>query len=96
MGMSSLQSPEEMLKRWYGAECKCDPDVGHLCELCHDTQVLSDLIKERDLLLDGIKYWSYCASEGMRVKCPEKVEELAAFLISCKVSPWYVSRPNGY
>jgi len=86
----NLQTPEEMLERWSGVQCECDPSVGHLCECCHDTQVLRDLIKERDRLRDGIDFWSYCMSQGMRDTCPERVEELADFLMSCKVAPYYI------
>lgn len=46
----NLQTPEEMLERWRGVECKCDRSVGHLCEGCHDTQVLRQLIQDRDQL----------------------------------------------
>jgi hypothetical protein len=45
---TSIQTPEQMLERWYGVSCSCDPDVGHLCECCHDTQVIRELIKDRD------------------------------------------------
>lgn len=90
MDLANLQTPEEMLERWYGMKCQCDPSVGVLCESCHDLQVLRDLIKERDRLLDSIKFWSYCMSQGMLATCPERVDELANFLISCKVAPWYI------
>lgn len=90
MDPTNLQTPEEMLERWNDTECQCDPSVGHLCECCHDTQVLRDLIKQRDELLKGIDYWSYCTSQGMRKECPEKVDELGDFLMRCKVAPWYV------
>ena len=90
MDPCNLQTPEETLARWHGTECKCDPDAGFLCECCHDIQVLNDLIQERDRLLAGIRDWSYCTSQGMRRECPEKVEELAEFLISCKIAPWYI------
>lgn len=95
MDPTNIQTPEEMLERWTGVECQCDPSVGHLCEVCHDTKVLRDVIKERDRLRDGIDFWSYCMSQGMRETCPEKVEELAAFLISCKVAPWYILPRGG-
>ena len=94
MDPTNIQTPEEMLERWAGVECQCDPSVGHLCEVCHDTQVLRDLIKERDRLRDGIDFWSYCMSQGMLETCPEKVDELADFLIRCKVAPWCI-RPRG-
>lgn len=44
---------------------------------------------EIERLKDGIRYWSYCMSRGMREECPEKVEELMDFLISCKIAPYY-------
>lgn len=59
--------------------------VEKLAKLCER----EDLKKEIDRLLDGIRYWSYCMSEGMRATCPEKVEELMDFLISCKIAPYY-------
>jgi hypothetical protein len=92
MGGRPIQSPEQTLERWSGIECKCDPDVGYMCEVCHDTQVLRDLIKERDRLLAGIFRWSYCASEGMKKNCPNECEDLAAFLLSCKIAPYYIER----
>jgi hypothetical protein len=48
------------------------------------------LLHDRNRLLLAIDYWSHCMSEGMRVTCPEKAGELADFLISCKISPWYI------
>ena len=53
---------------------------GHLCNSCEEIQRLRD----------GIRYWSYCMSEGMRITCPEKVTELMDFLISLKIAPYYV------
>jgi hypothetical protein len=50
MNSSSIQTPEEMIERWMGVMCSCDPDVGHLCECCHDIQVVREAIKERDRL----------------------------------------------
>jgi hypothetical protein len=55
MDIRNVQTAEEMLERWQGVECQCDPDVGHLCECCHDTQVVRDLIKERDRLRDELQ-----------------------------------------
>ena len=48
--MIEVSTMEEMLNRWNGIECQCDPDVGFLCEVCHDTQVVRNAIKERDQL----------------------------------------------
>jgi hypothetical protein len=49
--MKSLSTPEEMLERWQSYMCGCDLSVGHLCEGCHDTQVVRKLLKEhRDAL----------------------------------------------
>ena len=48
------------------------------------------LVADRNRLLQAIAYWSHCTSEGMRLTCPEKCDELADFLISCKISPWYI------
>ena len=36
----NIQEPWEMLERWDNIPCTCDPDVGHLCEICHDTEVV--------------------------------------------------------
>jgi hypothetical protein len=44
---------------------------------------------------DGVRYWCYCMSEGMRATCPEKVEELTDFLISLKIAPYYVRTNDG-
>jgi len=43
-----------------------------------------------DWLRDQFRYWSYCTSKGMLETCPEKVEELADFLISLKIAPYYI------
>ena len=55
MDIRNLQTPEEMLERWQGVKCQCDPDVGHLCECCHDTQVLRDLISWSNALEVALK-----------------------------------------
>ena len=39
-----IQTPQQMLERWDGIPCTCDPDVGHLCEICHDTEVVRRLM----------------------------------------------------
>ena len=57
MDVRNLQTPEEMLERWQGAECQCDPSVGHLCECCHDIQVMRDLIKDRDRMVDMLEFF---------------------------------------
>ena len=90
MDPTQLQTPEQMLDRWDEIECICDPAVGHLCECCHDTQVVRELLKERDRLREGVKAWAYCTSEGMKAFAPEKVNDLADFLLSCNVSPYYI------
>ncbi len=43
--MPELQTPDEMLERWRGVECQCDSDTGYLCEICHDIEVVRDLIQ---------------------------------------------------
>ena len=48
MDPSNLQTPEEMLERWHDRKCSCVPDVGKLCESCHDFQVVRDLLAELD------------------------------------------------
>lgn len=53
---------------------------------------IKQLKETSDRLLLAIDYWSHCMSEGMRLTCPEKASELADFLISCKIAPWYI--PN--
>lgn len=94
MSPIQLQTPEEMLERWAGVDCTCDHSVGHLCELCHDTQVVRELIAELKRVKDGVNNWSYCASIGMKSACPERVDALADFLISCGVAPYYIT-PRG-
>ena len=42
----NIQEPWEMLERWDNIPCTCDPDVGHLCEICHDTEVVLRLMGE--------------------------------------------------
>ena len=41
-------------------------------------------------LEDQIRYWSYCMDIGMREACPEKVEELADFLIFLRIAPYHI------
>jgi len=50
MDVKKLQTPEEMMDRWQSIVCQCDPDVGYLCEGCHDLQVIRELVKQRDAL----------------------------------------------
>jgi len=54
---ASPQTPEEMLERWKGVECTCDPSVGHQCEVCHDVNVLTNLIAERNRLREMAYKW---------------------------------------
>jgi hypothetical protein len=42
----NIQEPWEMLERWDCIPCTCDPDVGHLCEICHDTEVVRRLMAQ--------------------------------------------------
>jgi hypothetical protein len=64
MSPSELQTPEQMLERWQGVSCTCDPIVGHLCESCHDTQVLRDLISERDRMVYTLQRIALLADTG--------------------------------
>ena len=42
-----IQTPQEMLERWDCCiPCTCDPDSGHLCEICHDTEVVRRLMAQ--------------------------------------------------
>jgi hypothetical protein len=61
MNPANIQTPEQMIERWMGVMCSCDPDVGHLCECCHDTQVVREVLKsqaqlqlERDACADAM------------------------------------------
>ena len=40
----NVTEPWEMLERWDNIPCTCDPDSGHLCEICHDTEVVRRLM----------------------------------------------------
>ena len=42
----NIQTPQEMLERWDNIPCTCDPDSGHLCEICHDTEVVRRLMAQ--------------------------------------------------
>jgi len=55
MNPANIQTPEQMIERWMGVMCSCDPDVGHLCECCHDIQVVREAIKETDRLRAALK-----------------------------------------
>jgi hypothetical protein len=44
---SNIQTPEQMIERWMGVMCSCDPDVGHLCECCHDTHVVREVLTQQ-------------------------------------------------
>jgi hypothetical protein len=41
-----IEEAREMLKRWESCECQCDTEVGHICEVCHDSSVVSALLDE--------------------------------------------------
>jgi hypothetical protein len=46
------ETPEQMLDRWSHYDCKCDDSVGFVCEVCHDTRVVKDLMQTvKDLKL---------------------------------------------
>lgn len=77
-------------------------DAERLFKSAQDGEIIGDgreqvalLLKDRERLINAIGYWSHCTSEGMRMTCPEKCSELADFLISCKVAPWYIPRKEG-
>lgn len=53
---------------------------------------LIEVQAENAKLLEGIRYWSYCMSEGMRATAPEKCDELMGFLIGCKIDPYYMPK----
>lgn len=36
----------------------------------------------------GIDFWAYCMDQGMQATCPEKVDELCAFLMAFKIAPY--------
>ena len=42
----NIQEPWEMLERWDNIPCTCYPDSGHLCEICHDTEVVRRLMAQ--------------------------------------------------
>lgn len=73
-----LETPVEMLERWQGIECTCDPDVGHMCEVCHDIQVVKGLMAENQRLRSII--------DTLTAKAPATAS-LAVFLCSrCRES----------
>ena len=43
---------------------------------------------EMSEIIDDIRYWSYCTWKGMEATCPEKKEELRAWLAGFAISPW--------
>lgn len=62
---TKLQSAEEMLARWAdGYSCGCDVSVGHMCELCHDMQVVHWLLRERDAWRAACRYLYDVSGEG--------------------------------
>jgi hypothetical protein len=50
----NIQTPQEMLERWDCIPCTCDPDVWHLCEICHDTEVVRRLMAQAIIVEGGI------------------------------------------
>lgn len=57
---------------------------------CTCGATIKELRDELKRVRDGVEFWSYCMSEGMRTTCPERVTELMDFLISLKIAPYYV------
>lgn len=53
---NNIQTPEEMLARWQSAECTCDFSVGHMCEMCHDTQIILDLLKKYEKAIKALEF----------------------------------------
>jgi len=89
MNPANIQTPEQMIERWMGVMCSCDPDVGHLCECCHDTQVVRDVIRERDRMrsaLQRIALLADCGSEQHK-----REYALHYSLNSVAVSGWKVA-----
>tara|TARA_R110000822_G_scaffold98088_2_gene222053 strand:+ start:1938 stop:2300 length:363 start_codon:yes stop_codon:yes gene_type:complete len=54
MNTNGIQTAEQMINRWQGVKCTCDSSVGWLCEICHDTQVVGGLKRERDACADAM------------------------------------------
>jgi hypothetical protein len=50
----NIQEPWEMLERWDNIPCTCDPDSGHLCEICHDTEVVRRLMAQAIIVVARI------------------------------------------
>ena len=55
---------------------------------CDGTSYEQALEAEVQRLRDGIEFWSYCMDQGMKATCPESVEELSDFLMSCNIAPY--------
>ena len=77
MDPTQLQTPEEMLDRWDEIECICDPAVGHLCECCHDTQVVRELLKEQ------VRRRKATDSMIRSLACCEDMEQVRYVLMQC-------------
>ena len=50
----NVTEPWEMIERWDNIPCTCDPDSGHLCEICHDTEVVRRLMAQAIIVEGGI------------------------------------------
>jgi len=89
MNPANLQTPEQMIERWMGVMCSCDPDVGHLCECCHDIQVVREAIKERDRLRATLQRIALLADCG----CEQHKQEYALHYSLNQVAPpgWRVA-----
>ncbi len=82
-----IDSTRRFLETWGGSDDKKGSAYALLGEAKAEIERLKT---ETSRLIEGMRYWSYCMSEGMRATCPEKCEELMDFLISCQIAPYYV------
>ena len=88
----NIQEPWEMLERWDNIPCTCDPDSGHLCEICHDTEVVramsghvdySQLVGKQGVPAENLKGLDNGRFTVLRRTSPTTKNKQPHWVISC-------------
>lgn len=79
-----IQLHSDGMWEWLPFPCLFGPRIPSAEELAGLYAAEKKLAEARE----GITFWSYCMNQGMRKTCPEREEELMAFLTSFNVAPY--------